>query len=195
MFLGDSYEKMGARFRNKAGAAYARVVREYPLSPLADDAKKRLQALEMPVPEADPVAYNRMKYELENRDKGSVTGSALGFMKRGPNVRTAAKSGTPAMEPMRPTIPVTVPAAAEAGGFTGDVAVQQVGANSDLDNKPDARAGGQAGKEGAAGSTPATPEQTAAGDQGTGKAENAQSSPEDAKGKRNQKAPKQKKKK
>src|SRR3954452_13420525 len=71
MLLGDSYEKMGPRFRQKAGEAYSRVVREYPLSPFVDEAKRRLTAMEMAVPEADPVAYNRMKYELENRSKES----------------------------------------------------------------------------------------------------------------------------
>ncbi len=196
MLLGDSYEKMGPRLRNKAGAAYARVVREYPLSPLVEEAKKRLRAMEMPVPEADPVAYNRMKYELENRSKNSIVGSSLGFMSRGPNVKAAAKSGTPAMEPMRPTLPVTVPAAAEAGGFTGDVAVQQIGENSALDTQPDARAGSGAGA-GAAGTTPAAgtaaganpgqPEANAAGDQSTGKPASAQNSADDAKGKKNQK--------
>ena len=40
--------------------------------------------MEMPVPEADPVAYNRMKYELENRDKAGMTSQAFGFLKRGP---------------------------------------------------------------------------------------------------------------
>ena len=34
MLLGDSYSKMGNRFRQKSGEAFARVVREYPLSPL-----------------------------------------------------------------------------------------------------------------------------------------------------------------
>ncbi|MBC8167332.1 MAG: hypothetical protein H7Y20_15865, partial [Bryobacteraceae bacterium] len=137
--LGDSYEKMGPRFRQKAGAAYARIVRDYPLSAFVENAKKRLTAMEMVVPEADPVAYNRMKYELENRAKASITGTAFGVLKRGPSVRTAARSGSPAMEPMRPTIPVSVPAAVETPGFVGDVSVQQVGANSALDTKPDAR--------------------------------------------------------
>jgi len=58
--LGDSYSRMGPRFRSKAGDSYARIVRDYPLSALADDAKKKLQDLELPVPEADPVAYNRI---------------------------------------------------------------------------------------------------------------------------------------
>jgi outer membrane protein assembly factor BamD len=139
--LGDSYTKMGPRFRNRAGAAYSRIVREYPLSPLVDSAKKRLAEMEMPIPEADPVAYNRMKYELENRDKPSMTDAAFGIFKRGPSVKLAAKSGTPAMEPLRPTIPVSVPVPGEAGtGFTGDVSVQQVGTGtSALDTQPDAR--------------------------------------------------------
>jgi outer membrane protein assembly factor BamD len=139
--LGDSYSRMGPRFRNRAGAAYTRIVREYPLSPLVDGAKKRLAEMEMPIPEPDPVAYNRMKYELENRDKPSMTDAAFGIFKRGPSVKLAAKSGTPAMEPLRPTIPVSVPVPGEAGGFTGDVSVEQVGAGtSALDTQPDARA-------------------------------------------------------
>ncbi|MDZ4800200.1 MAG: outer membrane protein assembly factor BamD [Bryobacteraceae bacterium] len=199
MFLGDSYEKMGPRLRNKAGAAYARVVREYPLSPLVEDAKKRLAAMEMPIPEVDPVAYNRMKYELENRDKASIAGNAFGVLMRGPSVRTAAKSGTPAMEPMRPTLPVTVPAAAESFGFTGDVAVQQVGPNSALDSKPDARAGGAPAAPAAEGAT-TTPEggaaapgaaATAPGDQTIGQAAGADNTANDAKGKKNQKKVKQ----
>jgi outer membrane protein assembly factor BamD len=151
MLLGASYSKMGPRFRQKAGEAYARVVREYPLSTFADEAKKRLTEMEMVVPEADPVAYNRMKYELENRQKPSLTSSAFGIFKSGPDVRTAAKSGTPAMEPLRPTIPASVPIPGEAGvaGFQGDVSVQQVGPNSALDTQPDARQG-RTGEQGAA---------------------------------------------
>jgi len=205
--LGESYEKMGPRFRQKAGDAYARIVREYPLSPLVDDAKKRLSAMEMAIPEADPVAYNRMKYELENRSKGSVTGAAFGFMKRGPNVRMAAKSGSPAMEPMRPTIPVSVPVPADAtGGFTGDVAVQQIGgSNTALDTKPDARGAGAATSSGAdaataapgttPAATPAANESAASGDQTNGQAASTQTNTDDAQGKKNSKAPKAKKQK
>ncbi|MGH9628233.1 MAG: outer membrane protein assembly factor BamD, partial [Bryobacteraceae bacterium] len=76
--LGDSYSRMGPRFREKSAEAYARIVREYPLSPLAEDAKKRLTQLEFPIPEVDPVAYARMKYELENRTERSFWGKAFG---------------------------------------------------------------------------------------------------------------------
>jgi outer membrane protein assembly factor BamD len=154
--LGDSYSKMGARFRPQAGAAYAKIVREYPLSPFVEDAKKKLTALEMPIPEADPVAYNRMKYELENRDKPGMTSQALGFLKRGPDVSAAAKSGEPAMTSLRPSIPVSVPVPAEAGvGFSGDVTATTVQDSTTLDTKPDAR--GPRPAQGSEGAQP-TPE-------------------------------------
>lgn len=119
--LADSYSRMGPRFREKAGSAYQRIVREYPLSAYAEDAKKKLKTMELPVPEADPVAYARMKYELENRDKQGPMDHALGIFKHGPDVRAAAKSGAPAMTSLRPTIPASVPAPTGATGFTGDV--------------------------------------------------------------------------
>ena len=160
--LGDSYSKMGPRFRQKAGTAYARIVREYPLSPFVEDAKKRLTAMELAIPEADPVAYNRMKYELENRNKPSMASQALGVLKRGPDVRTAAKSGEPAMTSLRPSIPVSVPLPAEAGGgFAGDVTATTIQDSTTLDSQPDARAPKVAPQ--ADGATPAAPESDVTG--------------------------------
>ena len=52
--LGDSYSRMGARFRPQAGEAYASCSRISAES-LAEEAKKRLTVMEMPIPEADPV--------------------------------------------------------------------------------------------------------------------------------------------
>src|SRR5438105_9588567 len=46
MKLGESYGKMGARFTDKSAAAYARIVKDYPLSPLADEARSRLEQME-----------------------------------------------------------------------------------------------------------------------------------------------------
>jgi outer membrane protein assembly factor BamD len=167
MLLGDSYSKMGTRFRQKSGEAFARVVREYPLSPYAEDAKKRLQSMELPIPDADPVAYARMKYELENRNKAGMTSQALGVLKRGPDVRAAAKSGTPAMTSLRPTVPVSVPVPAATGapGFSGEVTVAPITDPTLLETKPDARQNPPASQpEGAAPAatpgteTPAKPE-------------------------------------
>lgn len=158
MLLGDSYSKMGTRFRQKSGEAFARIVREYPLSSYANDAKKRLQTLEISIPEADPVAYARMKYELENQTKTGITSRALGPVKRGPDVSQAAKSGTPSMTTLRPTIPasVPVPAATGATGFNGEVTVAPITDPTLLETKPDARQNPPAAQPDAA-ATPATP--------------------------------------
>jgi hypothetical protein len=96
--------------------------------------------MEMAIPEADPVAYNRMKYEIENRDKPGLVGHAFGVLKRGPDVGMAAKSGEPAMTSLRPTVPVSVPVPAEAGaGFAGDVTATTITDSTALDTQPDAR--------------------------------------------------------
>ena len=144
--LGQSYEKLdgakGNRFRKQAGDAYARIVRDYPLSSFADDAKKRLNDMELPVPEADQVALNRMKWEQENRQKPGMVSRYTDFLRRGPDVSDAARSGAPAMTTLRPSVPPTVPQtpAAGTGAFTGDVTATQLSGPSALDSKPDARA-------------------------------------------------------
>ena len=139
--LGDSYTRMGTRFRKDAGDAYARIVRDYPLSDLADASKKKLTELEMPIPEANQVAYNRMKWELENRTKPGLLSRSTQILKRGPDMSAAAKSGEPAMTNLRPTVPVSVPSTRGTPGFTGDVTATTVGAadSTALDKLPDAR--------------------------------------------------------
>ena len=140
---GDAYTKMGARFKDRAGKAFAKVVRDYPLSSYADDAKKRLQEMELNAPDADPAAVARMKYEAENRTKAAMTAPVMNMLKRGPDVRLAAKSGTPSMAPIRPTIPVNIPIPAALAVGTTDVTVSTVNDPSTLDKNPDARSGKQ----------------------------------------------------
>lgn len=138
--LADGYAKMGPRFRSKHIEAYARLVKDYPLSPLAEEAKKRLIAMEQEVPEPDPVALARMKYELEHMDKPGLFSHFWGIFRKSPDVRMAAKSGTPTMETFRPPIPVTVPAAAETGsGVSAEVTVTPVTDSTALETRPDAR--------------------------------------------------------
>jgi outer membrane protein assembly factor BamD len=138
--LGDSYAKMGNRFRDRAGQSYTRIVKDYPLSPRVEEAKKILASMELPVPEADPVALARMKYEEENRTRASLAAPVLGVLRRGPDVRTAAKSGQPAMTPLRPSIPASVPVPAGAAGTSTDVVIEQSNTGtSALDTQPDAR--------------------------------------------------------
>jgi outer membrane protein assembly factor BamD len=139
--LGESYAAMGPRFRDRAGEAYAKIVREYPLSPLVAEATKKLQQMEIAVPEADPVAYARMKYELENRDEPGMMSHFWGIFRKSPDVSTAAKSGTPATTALRPQVPVSVPVPGQEGaGGTTDVTVSPVTDPTALDTQPDARA-------------------------------------------------------
>ncbi len=135
----DSYDHMGNRFRKDAGEALQRIVKDYPLSSYVDQAKKKLNQMEMPVPEADPAALARAKYEAENRSKATIVGTSLGFLKHGPDVRRAAKSGSPAMSTLRPPVPASIPAPAAQPGFSGDVSIGTVSDSSTLDQGKEAR--------------------------------------------------------
>jgi len=144
---GDSYSKMGPRFRQKAGEMFARVVREYPLSGRADEAKRRLEDMELPVPSVDRAAYDRMKYEQENFHRQGLLARSTGFLRGTPDLSHAAKSGQPTMTDPKPTIPASVPVAntgdtatttGTASGTT-DVSATTVGSNAALDKNPDAR--------------------------------------------------------
>ncbi|HEU0121854.1 MAG TPA: outer membrane protein assembly factor BamD [Bryobacteraceae bacterium] len=137
--LGGAYDKMGARFKPQSVRSYQRLVKDYPLSSFVDPAKKRLKELEADVPEADPVAVARMKYEQENRTKNGVMHNFWGVFKKSPEMSMAAKSGTPAMANSRPTIPVSVPVPAGVPGGINDLGGTVITGASDLDNKPDAR--------------------------------------------------------
>lgn len=160
----DSYTKMGPRFRQKAGDCYSRIVKDYPLSPRADDAKKKLKDLEMPIPDPDPVAYARMKYELENRKKPGMVSRSLSIFEHGPDdIYKAAKSGTPSMTQTRPPIPASVPPPAAQPGFTGDVTASTVSDTTTLDSKPDARLGGAPASAGANGAPAAAKDGAATG--------------------------------
>jgi outer membrane protein assembly factor BamD len=126
----DAYSHMPRRFRKDEADALDELVREYPLSSLSDDAKKKLKDMEMPIPEADPVALNRMKYEEENRTKLGVFSRVFGPFISRPDVHLAAKTGTPAMARIPPLIPVSVPPPPASTGLTGQVTVTPVAPSS-----------------------------------------------------------------
>jgi outer membrane protein assembly factor BamD len=174
---GDAYGHMGARFRPKQGEAYTRLVRDYPLSPYADQAKKKLRDLELPVPEADPAALEHMKYEAENRTKASLVKRSTRFLSGSPDLSMAAKSGTPQMNNPKQNVPVSVPVPADATGGVNDVTVAPVTGASALDTQPDARSQAADGSAKPADATAAAASSTT---QDTGKKK---------KGKKNKQAP------
>ncbi len=133
----DAYLKLGTRERPKAVTALQKIVRDYPLSEYVDPAKKKLRELEAEVPQADPAAYARMKYEQENRTKNSVFHDVTGFLRGAPDLNMAAKTGPPAMNPPKQLVPVNVPLPSGSnGGFNGDVTVAPVSANAADGTKP-----------------------------------------------------------
>jgi len=115
-----------------------------------------LKDIEMQVPEADPVSVARMKYEAENRVKSSMIHNTLGVFSKSPDVLAAAKSGSPAMAQMKPSIPASVPMPLGAASGVNDVGGQVLTGASDLDKKDDARLSAQTpGGTGSATSAPA----------------------------------------
>ena len=137
----DDYNQLGDKYENKQAEMYTRIVRDYPLSPRAEEAKAQLKAMNRPVPDADPVAEARMKYELANRVKPGLMSRLWSPFGGRPDTSGAAKSGTPQMETFRPATPLDVPVTASGQQTTNEVTIGPI-ANSDiLDKAPDARTG------------------------------------------------------
>lgn len=167
--VGESYGKLGPRFKDRSAQAYQKIVRDYPLSARVDEAKNRLKGMEKEIPEPDPVALARMKYEKENALKPGMMSNFYGIFRKSPDVHLAAKSGNPALTSLRPNIPVSVPTTeTAAGATTNEVTVGTVGANAALDTNPDARKGG-AGTQatGASGTTGGTTGASSGSTEGT----------------------------
>lgn len=157
--LAYSYQKLGDRWEDKAAEAYTRLVKEYPLSPHAEEAADKLTAMKRPVPAADPAAVARMKYEAEHHPRPSITSRVMAPAKElifhGPDTRASAKSGDPSMETRRPPTPISVPGAPTAAPTGGTVsgtvsATQVVNDTTNIDSKPDARSAGAPGPAGTA---------------------------------------------
>jgi outer membrane protein assembly factor BamD len=98
--LGNIWE--GSEKKDLASPFYARIVRDYPLSPLAPKAKERLTALKAPVPQADPKAVAWMTAEQNApRPHESFVMKPLKLVQTNPKgeFRVAARTGKPTMTP------------------------------------------------------------------------------------------------
>jgi outer membrane protein assembly factor BamD len=139
---GDAYSKMGPRFRKQSGEMFARVISEYPLSPRAKDATKRLQEMELPVPPVDQKALERAQWEKANYKKQSVVAKSMGLMNGSPDLSHASRSGQPTMTDPKKTLPASIPVVNNeqpaAGTGTTEITASQTTSNA-LDVKPDAR--------------------------------------------------------
>src|SRR6202050_4031326 len=80
--MGLAYGKLGTRFRKQEGEAYAKIVRDYPLSAYADDATAKLKERELSVPEADQGPVAHMQYEREHKQKPGIVSRNTLWLKR-----------------------------------------------------------------------------------------------------------------
>ena len=94
--LGQIYEK--GEHNEIAAKYYSRIVKDYPLSAMAGDAKGKLVKFGVPVPPADPTAFARMQKE-QSADRPGRIKRVMTVLKTTPDVSTAARSGAPTMTP------------------------------------------------------------------------------------------------
>jgi outer membrane protein assembly factor BamD len=100
--LGQIYEK--TEHNELAAKYYVRIVKDYPLSRMADDAKAKLTKFGVPVPQPDPTAIARMQKEEEAaRNRPNILRRSMGVLKSGPDVSTSAHTGPPTMTPASET--------------------------------------------------------------------------------------------
>jgi outer membrane protein assembly factor BamD len=96
--LGAIYERN--EHNDMAATYYTRLVKQYPLSPLAAEAKTKLAKFGDPVPQPDQTAMARMQQEQRTpRDRPMFLKRPTEILKSGPNVSTAARVGMPTLTP------------------------------------------------------------------------------------------------
>ncbi len=98
--LGSIWE--GTEKKELSAPYYAKIVRDYPLSPLVPQAKDKLRALKAPVPQPDPKAVAWMTAEKNApRSHDSFVKKPLSIVTNKPRgeLIAAAKTGTPTMTP------------------------------------------------------------------------------------------------
>jgi outer membrane protein assembly factor BamD len=96
--LGDIFEK--SERKDVAANYYAQIIKNYPLSNKVPDAKGKLKAFGVPIPQPDPKAVEWMTAEQNTpRPHESLIHKPLGILHGGPDTRTAAAHGLPTMEP------------------------------------------------------------------------------------------------
>ena len=98
--LGDIFEK--SEHKEVASIYYGTIVKNYPLSSLAPNAKNKLVAFKVPVPQPDPKAVAWMTAEQNApRKRDGLVRKPLALVRSGPHSEmvASAKNGAPNLEP------------------------------------------------------------------------------------------------
>lgn len=91
-------EKMVEQLRKRAIETYSRIITRYPAMGRADDARKRLEALNATIPKPTPEALAESKAEEDSRSSDGMMQRVMGDFKKHPSVARAARVGEPNME-------------------------------------------------------------------------------------------------
>jgi len=98
--LGDIFEK--SEHKEIASIYYGNILKNYPLSELAPNAKNKLVEFKVPVPQADPKSMAWMTAEQNTpRKREGLVKKPLALVRSGPHQEmvASAKNGTPTLEP------------------------------------------------------------------------------------------------
>ena len=143
--LGQALEKQ-KRVPN-AGYYYGKIVSDHPLSPLVENARKKLEDLNLPIPEVNQQALARAQADQDNMPSTSFMGRVMNLFSKKPNVSSARRSSRPNLElgPERinleaakqPTPSEAQPAPDTAGDVSAGVGVEIINRNPGPATIPD----------------------------------------------------------
>ena len=136
--LGDIYLRAKQASKNEddknhwgdlAEQCYSRIVKDYPLSRLAPDAKAKLTSMGRAVPKADPDALARMqKQQLFEKDHhpNLLTSMPMNMIRSSPDVHLASHVGQPNLNPPDDTVSATEVLSQGASGPSFGISASRV---------------------------------------------------------------------
>jgi outer membrane protein assembly factor BamD len=163
--MGQALEKKKQVVR--AGYYYGKIVSDHPLSSYSDESRKRLEELNLPIPEVNPEALARAQAEKDQREKNSLMGRVANLFSKKPDVSSARKSTRPPLDlgPERVNLDVAnaktetpTPPPITAADASGSVAVEIVNRSASPTNETSLAPAGAPGS----GSAPQGPVDSAA---------------------------------
>ncbi|HTV82314.1 MAG TPA: outer membrane protein assembly factor BamD [Acidobacteriaceae bacterium] len=98
-------EELETYYDQRAAAAWDRVCTQYPLSAHVEDAKDRLIAMGLPVPEPTPAELAESQAEEDSRVPVKLGKRTLLLLEHGPSTVHAARVGEPSLTTPPPVIP------------------------------------------------------------------------------------------
>ena len=101
---GAMRERLGAMYKDRAAAAYTKVITRYPMAPHVEDARDRLVAMNRPVPEPSAAAVAESDAEERSRQPLRFTDKTFDIIRHGPSVVEAVHVGEPTLDDPKRTV-------------------------------------------------------------------------------------------